>query len=119
NYNQRKEANVIDKLWLTVENKKPILKERNVNEGTNFIRLSEVGNLDRNIRKDSNKLPGARFLLVMKVKNVEYQIEFGEVVGNTCEHDDANMERDRKKRILNNATWTLSIARDAATTWRR
>ncbi|CAG8637728.1 9533_t:CDS:2 [Ambispora leptoticha] len=63
NYSQRKEGNIIDKLWLTVENKKSILQERNVNGGTNCIQLvscksihiSNVGHNKRNYENDENK----------------------------------------------------------------
>ncbi|CAG8703605.1 32309_t:CDS:2, partial [Racocetra persica] len=69
------------------------------------MKTGEVENLDRKVQKDSNRLPGIRratgwehdALLVMKVKSIEYQIGFGEIVGNACEHDDAKMERDREK----------------------
>ncbi|CAG8783905.1 863_t:CDS:2, partial [Racocetra persica] len=64
NYNQCKEENTIDKLWLTVENKMPILKERNVNKETNCIQLvscrgihiNNVGN-KRNYKNKNPEIP--------------------------------------------------------------
>ncbi|RHZ46285.1 hypothetical protein Glove_627g56 [Diversispora epigaea] len=59
--------------------------------------LDEVKNSDRKVQKDSSRLPGIQHATVMKVKSIEFQVGFGEVVRNVCEHDNARIEWDREK----------------------
>ncbi|CAG8443336.1 2060_t:CDS:10 [Dentiscutata heterogama] len=73
----------------------------------NVIRMKtgEVENRDSKVQKDSARPLGQRrsvgwehdAMLVIKVNSVDFQVGFGEVVGNACIRDDKKMIEDREK----------------------
>ncbi|CAI2192888.1 10870_t:CDS:10, partial [Funneliformis geosporum] len=75
----------------------------------NFVHVmtGEVENTDRKDQKNSARPQGQRrsvgwdhdAVIIMKANNVDYQIGFGEVVGNACIHDDKKMTEDQEKML--------------------
>ncbi|CAG8786067.1 14938_t:CDS:2, partial [Cetraspora pellucida] len=73
----------------------------------NVIRMKtgEVGNQNSKVQKDSERSLGQwrsvgwehDAMLVIKVNSVDFQVGFGEVVGNACIRDDKKMIEDREK----------------------
>ncbi|CAG8495739.1 5479_t:CDS:10 [Gigaspora rosea] len=73
----------------------------------NVIRMKtgEVENQDSKVQKDSARPLGQRrsvgwehdAMLIIKVNSVDFQVGFGEVVGNACIRDDKKMIEDREK----------------------
>ncbi|RIB01908.1 hypothetical protein C2G38_2229324 [Gigaspora rosea] len=67
--------------------------------------IREVENQDSKVQKDSARPLGQRrsvgwehdAMLIIKVNSVDFQVGFGEVVGNACIRDDKKMIEDREK----------------------